>query len=157
MKRCELSLWTVLSLALFGLTASPAISQDVPFYKQQTIHNLDDNRYLSFALSRNYRKLDSGLLVGYVYLGSGSYQDARIYMEAGYDYVVLGACDNDCTDLDFTLYDPDGNKVAQDTAPNDTPVIQLVAPRTGLFTVRATIPSCKGLVGCYWAVQTLGK
>lgn len=110
-----------------------------------------------YLIDHGYQTLRNGLKTGYIYAGSGHYQDAEYYLESGYTYAFAGACDEDCKDMDFLLYDPDGNKVASDTAADDHPVVGITAGVSGTYTVRATMPKCDAPIGCYWAIQGLGK
>jgi hypothetical protein len=134
-----------------SFTPRTAQAQNDPGYQRQTRVNLRRAAGTVVMARYNYRMNDDGIREGYIV--NGSYQDATFQLEAGYTYAFAGACDNDCSDLDFVLYDPDGSVVGKDTDPDDTPLVNLTAAKTGVYTIRARIPRCNGPIGCYWAVQ----
>ena len=74
---------------------------------------------------------------------------------AGRSYTVLGVCDNDCSDLDITLYDPQGNEVAEDVLTDDKPVASHRATRTGRYRAVLNMASCS-TGSCFFAVAAYG-
>jgi hypothetical protein len=106
-------------------------------------------------VDHGFKFLAEGEREGYIYL-NGS-QDATWQAVAGYSYAFTGVCDDDCRDIDFVLYGPDGNKVAEDKGPDDHPAIVVPFADQGRYTIHATMPKCNAPVGCYWAVQALWK
>ena len=72
------------------------------------------------------------------------------------DYVVVGICDNDCSDLDLLLYDYDDNVIMQDVDPDDEPVLVIPAGRSGTYYIEAAMPSCS-VEPCYYAVQVFHR
>ena len=74
---------------------------------------------------------------------------------AGRSYTILGVCDNDCSDLDITLYDPAGNEVAEDVLTDDKPVASVTARRSGRYRATITMASCS-TGACYYAVAAYG-
>lgn len=71
---------------------------------------------------------------------------------AGYDYRLIGVCDQNCTDLDLALYDQNGTMVAQDQSADARPVVGGVPAYTGGFTIQATMFTCNAPQGCYYAL-----
>jgi hypothetical protein len=57
-------------------------------------------------------------------------------------YRFDGACDQDCSDLDFELYDENGNLVDSDLLLDDFPVVTVTPSRSGRFRLRVTMASC---------------
>ena len=49
----------------------------------------------------------------------------------GRTYKIVGACDNDCRDIDFILRDDSGNLIDSDTENDDLPVVQVTPIRDG--------------------------
>jgi hypothetical protein len=85
------------------------------------------------------------------HLGEGQYQFVTAYLTAGTSYMIVGACDEDCTDLDFTLYDPSWNYLAEDTGPDAVPAI-IVTPRiSGTYRLKVKMYGCYQ-DPCYWGV-----
>jgi hypothetical protein len=109
-------------------------------------------RVVTSARRRTWAFGDNGLKWGYVRIGTSQFQDAEYDLKVGFYYVFIAACDSDCRDIDLALIDPDGNVVATDRDSDDTPVVAFVPAKAGRYRVRATIPDCGGIVGCYWAL-----
>ncbi|HEX8386633.1 MAG TPA: hypothetical protein VF576_10635 [Rubricoccaceae bacterium] len=65
-----------------------------------------------------------------------------VQLRRGADYVMTGACDSDCSDIDFWLYDPNGDLVDSDTAADDIPVVRVSPGRAGTFRLRVLMASC---------------
>ncbi len=59
------------------------------------------------------------------------------------NYKIIGACDDDCTDLDLILYDENDREVARDEKTDDVPIVD-VSPRWDAdFTLRVHLYACK--------------
>lgn len=63
-------------------------------------------------------------------------------LERGVSYTIVGACDNDCSDVDFYMFDPSGAAVAEDTATDDIPIVSFVAQRSGDYRLRVRMYDC---------------
>lgn len=75
-------------------------------------------------------------------LRQGQYTTFDLSMQQGRRYAIVGVCDQDCTDLDLILYDENGNKIDDDVADDDAPVVA-VSPRwSGRFRVRVRMQTC---------------
>lgn len=72
----------------------------------------------------------------------------------GETYVVYGACDDDCRDLDMEIYGPDGMLAERDILPDDTPFVQLTAAASGRAYVRVWLASCAA-EPCYVGVRAM--
>ncbi len=84
-------------------------------------------------------------------LGNGSYYSLTLNLTGGWNYAILGVCDEDCTDLDLTLYDENGNMIDSDTAYDDTPLVTITPQWTGQFTIKVEMPTCY-VAPCYYGV-----
>lgn len=82
-------------------------------------------------------------------LDGSSSEKVRVSLTAGVDYQFLGVCDNDCTDLDLTLYEPGGDAVATDVELDDTPIILYTATRSGTYQIEITMVDCD-ISPCYY-------
>jgi hypothetical protein len=58
------------------------------------------------------------------------------------EYAVIGVCDNDCSNLDIRVLDGHGALIAEDTAPDDFPIVELVLSGTATVTVQVTMINC---------------
>lgn len=66
-------------------------------------------------------------------------------------FVVIAACDQDCTDLDLVLHDSDGNSVTQDVEEDDLPVLQFRASRGEAYHLHVNMHDCSTTT-CYYGV-----
>ncbi len=87
-----------------------------------------------FARAREY---ETGTLDG------GASTTVRIRLEAGVTYVLLGACDTDCDDVDLKIFGAGGGLLDSDVASDDFPVLHVVPAVSGEYTVRVTMESCE--------------
>ncbi len=74
-------------------------------------------------------------------------------------FTVLGVCDNDCTDVDLTLYDMDGNELDTDVEIDDFPVVETPRLASGLrqrFQVRISMFECS-VSPCRYAVAVFAN
>jgi hypothetical protein len=147
----------VIALCVLMAPSGRALAQNDATYRNQVRNTLQQGTLMKQALSHNYNLLRDGYRYGYIETGKGNYQPASFHLEAGYVYLFLGACDEDCRDMDFQLIDENHQIVAEDTDSDDTPGIQFQPRRSGDYTIVATMPRCNAFIGCYWAVQALWK
>lgn len=119
---------------------------------QQNRFQLQSQRYLETAYDdrlagKGYR-LEQEI--------SGALEDGRsethdIRLQGGRAYAILGACDNDCGDLDLYLSDDNGNGIDSDTSTDDFPIVRYSPRRNGDFRVRIRMYECDD-EPCYFAV-----
>ena len=79
------------------------------------------------------------------YTGSlvhGRSKTVDLKLNAGTTYLIAGACDNDCTDLDLKLFDENWNMIDSDIDDDDRPVVAVTPMRTAIFHVRSIMVSC---------------
>lgn len=74
----------------------------------------------------------------------------------GNDYVIIGACDGDCGDLDITVYDEDDNVVARDTQTDDVPVVELDLEDEGRYRIQMAMYQCS-VEPCYFGLGIFYK
>lgn len=60
----------------------------------------------------------------------------------GVDYVLFGACDNDCTDVDLIVYDQNGRMVKRDILADDKPVVMFTAARSAKYRIEVVMAVC---------------
>jgi hypothetical protein len=75
---------------------------------------------------------------------------------SGNQYVLHGACDNDCTDLDLKIYDQTGALLMSDVAIDDHPTLMFSAVSGGTYRVEVIMARCNRNP-CYYGVQLLSK
>jgi hypothetical protein len=94
-----------------------------------------------------------------VYTGSlqqGDNEYVSVRLEAGNDYQIMGACDNDCSDLDLVLYDAAGNQVDDDLEMDDFPIVAVSPRRTATYRVKVVMATCSR-EPCRYGLGTFGK
>lgn len=71
-------------------------------------------------------------------------------MEEGTEYVLMGACDGDCTDVDLEVT-YEGYTVASDTETDDVPVLRFVAQTSGVHVIEIKMYECSAEF-CFWGL-----
>ena len=69
-------------------------------------------------------------------------ESLNIPLDAGTKYVIVGVCDQDCSDIDLKVTDPSGTEVASDLETNDKPTLQFTAGAAGSYRVKVTMVAC---------------
>jgi hypothetical protein len=64
-------------------------------------------------------------------------------LERGKEYLIIGVCDNDCSDVDLAVKGGNGNVIVKDEEVDDTPVTRFRVTSSGRFTVEVTMADCK--------------
>jgi hypothetical protein len=90
-------------------------------------------------------------------LSEGGTETFTLQLNPGRDYVFVGVCDADCSDMDLSLTDSRGNELASDYAVDDTPVIRFSTPRA-VPNARLTVSMAACSVPpCYYQVGSFGR
>ncbi len=132
-------------------TQNPPLQTGQNVYQQQILQRLAEVEQ-ALASQGYYRMAEP--VTGQ--LGVGQTQAVPLTLEAGGDYRLIGVCDNDCSNFDLIVYDENNVLVAQDVAPDATP-IATVAPRwTGGFVAQAVMQQCT-VQPCYYALVLYGR
>jgi hypothetical protein len=58
------------------------------------------------------------------------------------NYAIVAVCDTDCTDIDLYLYDANDNIIAEDTATDDYPVLEVRTRATADYRLRVRMYQC---------------
>ncbi|MEW5928137.1 MAG: hypothetical protein AB1941_11680 [Gemmatimonadota bacterium] len=125
----------LLPFLLLVVVVSTGFRQD-PWAKQvreQLDAILDEMNLSGFALTHDP-------FVGS--LDDAESEDLTVELEAGTEYYLVGACDEDCSDVDLALYNRSGGLVGQDVEEDDYPVLHVEPARAGTYTIRATMAAC---------------
>ena len=79
-----------------------------------------------------------------------------VNLTAGTHYVIVGACDNDCSDVDLQVYNNQGSKLGEDMETDDKPVVEITPSYTGQFRVKILMATCR-TNPCYYGVQVYAQ
>jgi len=79
-----------------------------------------------------------------------------VTLYGGNDYIIIGACDGDCGDLDITVYDDADNAVAHDTETDDVPVVELSLKSEGRYRIQTNMFECS-VEPCYFGLGIFYK
>lgn len=92
------------------------------------------------AQNNGYKRLN--YMIGYLDNGKEPLDNWPVHLAAGSSYLIVGVCDNDCTDVDLSLEAADRSVVASDLLEDDLPMIQFT-PNTGAtYWLRPTMAVC---------------
>lgn len=89
-------------------------------------------------------------------LGNGGQHDITLNLSAGTRYIMVGACDEYCEDLDLGLYDHNGNLISSDTKTNDIPIIVAIPRWNAQFVLRVRMASCL-IAPCRYGIGVFGN
>lgn len=132
-----------------GLVPATMVAQSASYVQQLQGYM---NNYASPVMSRGFQAVTQMVTGGLNSSANGSHP---VSLNAGRSYVILGVCDNDCTDVDLRLYGPDGSTVIQDLATDDHPTLNFTAPSTGNYRLEVIMATCRQSP-CYYGVQLFG-
>lgn len=71
------------------------------------------------------------------------------HFSRGSEYVITGACDQDCTDIDLIIRNEDGDELDRDTQVDDQPVLRFRPPYSGQFEIEVRMYACN-VNPCYF-------
>ena len=134
-----------LPLALGGALATEAAAQNS--YQQQLRSRLQT---ASNTVRGHGYAVDREPMMGS--LNSAAKEPLMVNLQGGVRYAIVGACDEDCSDLNLRVWAPDGTKLAEDILTDDTPVLEFTATVTGQYRLSVEMAACR-TSPCYWGVQ----
>ncbi len=77
-------------------------------------------------------------------------------LEANTTYRVVGACDQDCSNMDLELFDPSGAQVGASLLPDDHPYVEITPTVAGTYRAHAWVVSCRARP-CYGGLRLLKR
>ena len=136
------------ALALLTLLSATTVFADK--YEDQVRSNLQDRYDYWHNRDGGWTQLPDLRDIGL--LDNGKYITVTYTLLKGNSYKIMGACDNECTDLDLELRDDNGNLIQLDNASDDIPVVEVTPRRDGKFTVKVSMRDCSNSVGCVYGM-----
>ncbi|MGH7615089.1 MAG: hypothetical protein ACREMW_13730 [Gemmatimonadales bacterium] len=124
---------------LIGLLFLPSAAQaqgsrwerQVQRYIRETTRKLGDEGYERTGQNR------SGAL------NTSETESFTLMLRAGGSYVVSGACDDDCTELDLALYAANGYEVDVARESGNAPILRVVPRETMVYRVKVVMAICR--------------
>jgi len=146
--RRKLFRWRVFAMAAIALVVSTiALAQ----YVGQVRNQLDGLMVLAAAIG--YEKTHQYVIDA---LRQGQVDSFDVTLQKGWDYAIASVCDEDCSDIDVTLYDQGGNLIDLDDSEGDLPMVEVRPRWSGVFTVRVRMYSCYSS-NCVYGIGVFGK
>lgn len=109
---------------------------------------------VTIAAGQGYRPtqgmFEGGKLIGVLPAGGSVYLEVQL--RAGVDYMVLGVCDADCTDLDLRATSSSWYTIAEDVEMDDVPVLVFRSPDSGPHMIQVMLPSCSTAT-CFFGLR----
>lgn len=136
----------VLAAAAATLAAAPAQAQLDPTVRTQ----LDSAAVLMRGRGHTLKQQPVGGT-----LGAGAQDTKQIQLTAG-SYVIVGTCDQDCSDLDMMIADSNGSAVASDMEADDVPMLVVEVPADATYTLTVQMASCSTSV-CHYGFSIFGS
>lgn len=75
-------------------------------------------------------------------LSEDTSDEQEVYLDGGSEYMIIGACDLDCSDIDMWLYDENRNLVDNDEEDDDSPILAISPKRSGVYFVKTKMYDC---------------
>lgn len=89
-------------------------------------------------------------------LNQGQTRTHTLNLDRNVAYRIYGDCDEDCSDMDFVLYGPNGKVAAEDELDDDVPIVDITPRQSGRYELKVTMHRCR-VEPCSYAVQTFSK
>jgi hypothetical protein len=129
----------VFFLIWLGASVTPSSAQNTS--ANQVWDQLQNRAYTTAA---NESFVLVNYVVGWLNQGESEGGDSNWprTLDAGFSYLIVGVCDNDCSDVDLGLEDQDGVAIATDTGTDDMPMIRFTPSTTALYWIEPTMHTC---------------
>lgn len=125
-KRATVLLALVATAMPLGLQA-----QDTTKWRMQQVASVAGNR--GFEMTSQYYHGS---------LNSGRIQEWNLELSDRRQQMIVAVCDSDCTDLDISLFEADGQEIAADRSRDNHPVIFVPSGHPGAHRIRVSMPAC---------------
>lgn len=150
--RLVLGLLAASTLACGGARSSGSSGTVPSQYTQQVKGYLD--RLSDNAGKQGYKRVVAGPVYGSLNDDAKASHDMNVVGDR--EYVLFGACDNDCSDLDLLIYDGAGDLVRRDVATDDRPVLIFTPKKSGKYRIEVVMAACTD-APCRYGLQLKSK
>jgi hypothetical protein len=142
-----------MKLSCIALAAVAAALVSVPAQAQPEVVTNQVSIADSIMSERDFLPVDE-VVMGT--LAAGADEEFELVLENGADYMVLGVCDNACSDVDLVLTDESGTEVEADRETDDKPVLVRVGDPGGTFVLSVVMAACSR-EECHYGVRVFRK
>ena len=139
----------LLALVLGAVSASAAHAQNT--YQTQIANQFAS--LMPMMTQRGYAPVGERMMGS---LNDDGDESILVSLTAGTHYVIVGACDNDCSDVDLQVFNNQGTKLGEDMETDDKPVVEITPSYTGQFRVKVLMATCR-TNPCYYGVQVFAQ
>lgn len=73
------------------------------------------------------------------------------WLDGGVDYTIVGVCDEDCSDIDLTIIDDDGDVIDEDILEDNFPIVSVSPRRDAAYTIEVDMYECD-VEPCYFGI-----
>ncbi|MEM9836121.1 MAG: hypothetical protein AAF828_06445 [Bacteroidota bacterium] len=146
--------WLLCSLLFTQLSAQRTGEWTPGTYMKQALDNTYEKASLMNALSQ-FSWTEKLCMAGAI-LDVGETISLNVELTEGVAYTFLGGGDEDVFDLDMYIVARNGEILASDIEDDDTPIPDLIAPYTGVYSVRLQLVSANSST-CFVALSLLSK
>lgn len=84
-------------------------------------------------------------------LRAGASTTGTFNVASGANFIVIGACDEGCSDIDLIVRDASGAEVGRDVEDDDAPMVVIPAGSGGRYTFEAQMVTCSA--NCHFGVR----
>ena len=123
----------------------------VPAEFQTLMSNILDNYVTQIAPSWSRVPSVPDVLTG---VNLGGEHVMQVALRGGQNYIFIGACDNECNNVDLVLQDASGAVIDSDVLEDDYPVVQVTPPANSVYTLRIQLKTCT-IAPCYVGARLL--
>lgn len=92
------------------------------------------------AQNQGFKRLN--YIIGYLGNGMEPTVNWPVDLVGGSSYLILGVCDNDCSDFDLSLEDGDRGVLASDVLNDDLPIVRFAPSKSGTYWIHPTMVAC---------------
>lgn len=126
-----------LAFVMSAVFATALVAQPQSPFEQQVRKQLDS---IGVDLKKKGFELTYQVYTGA--LKAESDEAVTFRLRRGVRYALVGVCDQDCGDLDLRLFDPGDREIVKDVQKDDVPVVELIADKTGEYTLHVEMQEC---------------
>lgn len=140
-------------IALAAFAAAMAFAAPAPAAAQLNVVRAQLDSTAILMNGRGFRQQDDFVTGS---MNAGANEEFELSLDGGKQYVIVGFCDGDCTDLDLALTSAGGADVDSDYETDDYPVVLVEPGRAGTYNLKVIMATCS-VEPCFYGVGVFAK